>query len=250
MVWLGTPCSIWSIARRGVRDLAAAAEKDRIGVSLALFSVQVIDACLRHSVYFVIENPLTSRLWQFPPLLSALQHPAVQLVDYDSCAYGAAARKPGRLGGTLPGLERLGRRCRGDHVHEVLAGSTKAWDSFKKRFVWRRRTEVAGIYTAAFCRAVAKLVAAAASSAGARVGVPRAIAAAGRKDLHAQLLGVLREHERAAGGRGASPSCIFDDEEDVPAIWLQHAGALWRRHAAGRRAERAERKAPRPAVLH
>ena len=58
----------------------------------------------------------------------------------------AAGRDP-------PGPGGLGRRCRGDHDHVVLAGSCKAWDAFKGKLVWRRRTEVAGIYTDAFCRA-------------------------------------------------------------------------------------------------
>ena len=36
-VHLGTPCTIWSQARRGIRDFVKAREKERIGIELAIF---------------------------------------------------------------------------------------------------------------------------------------------------------------------------------------------------------------------
>ena len=42
-VHLGTPCTIWSRARRGIRNWARAEQKERIGLQLALFFARVIE---------------------------------------------------------------------------------------------------------------------------------------------------------------------------------------------------------------
>ena len=68
-VWLGTPCSAFSIARRGVQNLEAAREKDLLGAQHAWFSSEVIRNCLKSNVAFVLENPFTSRLWGFEPVM-------------------------------------------------------------------------------------------------------------------------------------------------------------------------------------
>ena len=36
-VHLGTPCTIWSQARRGIRDLVKARDEERVGIELAIF---------------------------------------------------------------------------------------------------------------------------------------------------------------------------------------------------------------------
>lgn len=71
-VHLGTPCTIWSRARRGVKDSPATFAKEAAGVELALFSAEVIIACDKFQVPYAIENPASSRLFSFIPLVIRL----------------------------------------------------------------------------------------------------------------------------------------------------------------------------------
>ena len=61
-VHLAVPCSIWSVARKGITNFARAAGKELASLDLAIFSVSVVRACLRAGIYFSLENPLSSKL--------------------------------------------------------------------------------------------------------------------------------------------------------------------------------------------
>eukprot|EP00959_Pyramimonas_sp_CCMP1952_P063139 1319538-Pyramimonas_sp.AAC.1 len=63
----GTPCCVWSRARHGIANYEKAACKERVGVALALFSCRVAYECSRNGVFWSIENPRSSRLWDFDP---------------------------------------------------------------------------------------------------------------------------------------------------------------------------------------
>lgn len=166
-VWLGTPCSVWCIARKGVRDVARAEAKDRLGVTFAMFSAKIIKACLAHDVVFVLENPASSKLWKFAPMREALEDPQVRTVNFHACAYGAKSMKPTILAGTLPGLPTLARTCPGrspTHTHDSLTGSVKAIFHGVQKIV--NKTVLAGAYADELCLAVSRLISLEASARG------------------------------------------------------------------------------------
>ena len=65
-VHLGTACSVWSIARKGVKNIPKAKAKGRLGVEFALFTTALVRECQRCRVKWSIGNPRISLLWSFP----------------------------------------------------------------------------------------------------------------------------------------------------------------------------------------
>ena len=83
-LWLGTPCTTWSRARRGPPDSAWCAirsskhilgfeglrlrdlEKVRLGNLTAKVSARLIRRCIALHIPCGLENPLTSMFWIFP----------------------------------------------------------------------------------------------------------------------------------------------------------------------------------------
>lgn len=152
-VWLGTPCSSWSLARRGragrpggpLRTLehlggvpaARAHESDRArilgGDRTLAFSADCIASCVRHRVPVAIENPASSRLWHASRLSSLLLHPSADSVVTDMCQHGATYRKRTRVvswhaswpHGWAPTCVSSGRCTRTGAPHEMLRGSTE-----------------------------------------------------------------------------------------------------------------------------
>ena len=100
-VWLGTPCSSWSRARRadgkgpgplrsdtqiyGLPGLSSSDQaKIRLGNSLMRFSASVAEICIDRHIPFCIENPWTSRIWltrQFKSLLKC-SHVSFNYTDF------------------------------------------------------------------------------------------------------------------------------------------------------------------------
>ena len=98
-VWLGTPCTSWSRARKndggpqplrnddsflfGFKDLNPAdAEKVRVGNALLAVSLRIINFCISASIVWTLENPWTSRIWLTPGILALQQltTPSVQMI--------------------------------------------------------------------------------------------------------------------------------------------------------------------------
>ena len=174
-VWLGTPCSVWCIARRGVCNQTKAEAKDRLGILFAMFSVEVIETCLEHGIVFALENPATSRLWCFPPMTRALSDSRVKQVTFHACRFGAASKKPTMIAGTLPGLCELGKLCHGTstkHMHVKLSGTVTA--TFRGKTASVPKTVLAGAYTPELCAEISRLVVQAADTQR----IPRLVEAA------------------------------------------------------------------------
>ena len=105
-IWLGTPCTTWSIARRtgwgatalrsarhpmGVPGLDAFnAAKLQIGNATYAFTCAVIRLCIQQQVPCVLENPLTSRMWSAPALSKLTKVAVCSQIRLDQCQFGAA----------------------------------------------------------------------------------------------------------------------------------------------------------------
>ena len=162
-VWLGTPCTSWSRARRGPpssnwcsirssehvlglphlrpNDLAAVASGNRT----AKASGEILRACIRHQVPCALENPSTSMLW-LAPWIEPLRHrPGFRELVVGFCQYGARWRKATRIW-TWHCIERpsLCRRCCGrrgvcsttGQPHIVLTGTDPV-----SKVLWTRRAQ-------------------------------------------------------------------------------------------------------------
>ena len=64
-VHLGVPCTVWSIARRGITDWIKARQKEEVSIALTMFTIEVYRECVRCGVPVSIENPLSSKNWGF-----------------------------------------------------------------------------------------------------------------------------------------------------------------------------------------
>ena len=167
-VWLGTPCTTWTQAlRRPLRTrtrpmgrahlLPHEAAKVRVGNRTFHLSCDVIELCLELRLPVFIENPAGSLMWKARRLRRLLQHPACQLLTFDSCQYGAPWRKRTTVAAwNAVDLSRLRRRCTGrrgvcsrsNRPHVILTGHTDG----------THLTAQAAAYPPLFCREVVKLI--------------------------------------------------------------------------------------------
>ena len=115
------------------------------------------DRCMVVSGFSTLENPPPSEVpehisaWHMPEMVDLLDGiPEFKCAHYHTCAFeedipmGERHYKPGTIGGTLPGIEGLARRCNcGGRPHEPIVGKEKSAKS--------------AAYPDVFCREYAKL---------------------------------------------------------------------------------------------
>ena len=109
-IWLATPCSTWSRARRGPRDSAWGPLRDLVitgnpglspkdqakveaGNRTAQATAYIINLAIALKVPTALENPASSRLWEAPCLRRALSHRSCSTVVVTMCSFGARWRK-------------------------------------------------------------------------------------------------------------------------------------------------------------
>ena len=134
-VWLGTPCTSWSRARKndggpqplrnddsclfGFENLGPAdAEKVRVGNALLAVSLRLIEFCISARIIWTLENPWTSRIWLTPGILALqqLNTPFVQMIRVDYCQYHMPWRKStALLSGGFPALHNVSKVCQTKH---------------------------------------------------------------------------------------------------------------------------------------
>ena len=168
-VWLGTPCSSWSTARRGYPGapggplrlkgkhiwghplaLRRAADRRRIklGNSTAKCTAKVIEAAVEHKVPVALENGNSSRLWHCPPIAAICLHPSAKKTVTDMCQHGTPWRKRTRVQtwGCVPS-KALRQQCLGGgsvctvsgRSHLVLEGKRRGvyLSACASRYPWR-----------------------------------------------------------------------------------------------------------------
>ena len=175
-VHLGCPCRAWSIARRGITNETKAREIDELCLQFALFSAEVIRACQGAGVFWSLENPSTSKLFEFGPIRDLYAMRGVFEARFDACQYNGLSKKPTTLLTNCRSLFRLQKFCPGvgpKHQHEPLQGSKPILCADGRRR-WLPRTKIAGAYTHSLCRAWSLTIARAAppTSRKCRTGIP------------------------------------------------------------------------------
>ena len=170
-VWhFGLPCASFSILqhsnggtrRKNLPEGDGSLERERLGNELLRRTLILISILEANGNRWTLENPSSSYVWLMPAFQKWLISQKCKSVVFDQCSYGlkllgtdgkyGPCKKSTRLVGTLEGLPQLECRCSCtcDHVHAVGGIKTKQG--------WKRRSELAGHYPSALCRAYANIV--------------------------------------------------------------------------------------------
>ena len=156
-VHLGTPCPIWSRARHGVRNTLRNLAREAEGVELALFTCEVILARNKNRIPWALENPKSSRLFTFEPLVKAMHTGPLFEVNFDMCSYGEQYKKDTKIFTSASCLRALERHCC-HRRHSVWLKGQQRVEFPGGKFVYKNRTSLAGAYPDSFCRLYAKLL--------------------------------------------------------------------------------------------
>eukprot|EP00435_Cladocopium_sp_Y103_P009898 s3109_g2.t1 len=156
-IHLGTPCTIWSRARHGVKESLKTRCKEEDGLEMALFSAKVIAMCHKHRIPFALENPGSSKLFQFEPVLRALQGGRHWYVNFDMCQYGEPWKKNTTIVTSHEPLCELERKCNhGKHAVWLKGQVQVKKPDGTARYV--NRTALAGAYPAKLVEAYAGIL--------------------------------------------------------------------------------------------
>ena len=174
-VWMGTPCTSWSRARRGppgsgwcairsndhllgLPNLTPADQiRIRLGNATARSSSRLIRFCIRANCPIYLENPAASMLWICPYIKPLLDKPGCHHVNTDYCQFGKPWRKRTKIASwNTHELDFIERHCTGkqglcsrtQEPHIVLTGTDRSSGR-----LW---TQVAEPYPRAFCTLTAR----------------------------------------------------------------------------------------------
>ncbi|CAE7187344.1 unnamed protein product [Symbiodinium necroappetens] len=121
-----------------------------------IFSMIRNRECLAAGVRFSLENPQTSRLWEFGPIRDIFLNKHACFFTFHMCAWGTPYKKPTSILTDLRSLNSLVKRCPGDHVHQRLRGSLMSFVNGKLHSC--NRTAAAGAYPELLCTTWAQLL--------------------------------------------------------------------------------------------
>ena len=153
-VHLGTPCTCFSIAR----SREASGKKYKDAMRCVHFTAEIIRLCVVHGVYFSLENPKTSKMFQIGCIRKALRQADAEFVEYHCCRYGCPYKKPTILATNCLALVPLGKQCScGKRGHEHLRGRVRLLQADGK-FRWFWKTSLAGEYPGELCHYWASLL--------------------------------------------------------------------------------------------
>ena len=145
-IWLGTPCSSFSLARRGrggapggplrlkgkyilghPRAMKRPRDKKKIvlGNKCAESTGSYALAAHNANIPWCLENPNGSRLWHHPAIARLLSLPGVERRVCHMCAYGAAFMKPTAVLMGHCSSAGLEKKCPGCSEHLILQGSNR-----------------------------------------------------------------------------------------------------------------------------
>ena len=91
---LGTPRTVFAQARRNIQNICRARERERVGCELALFAAGLRRNAHSKNIFWCIENPSSSRLWEFWAIKDLKMLDNVFEVRFPMCKYGMPYKKP------------------------------------------------------------------------------------------------------------------------------------------------------------
>ena len=150
---MGTPCTVFSRARRGIKNFTKARFNERIGCELAFFSCELARLCSKLDVKWSIENPQSSRIWSLDCIQDLFGLPDAVVIDFPMCVYGQPFKKPTRLLSNCSSLVSLAATCPHHKHAEVLKGRT-----WSPTYGWTNKTTLAGAYPPSLCNKWARVI--------------------------------------------------------------------------------------------
>ena len=148
-VHIGVPCTVFSRARHAIRNVESAREKERLGIEFLLFSLELIETCVRYGVVWSLENPRSSRIFEFPLMSRLMASSSTFRCDVDFCMYGEAFKKPTTIISSSERISILARQCCHRKHAVVLRGSEQIVVDGKCKTV--PKTQRAGAYPFELC---------------------------------------------------------------------------------------------------
>ena len=118
VLWLGTPCSTWVWMSRHSTgrnlDIMGNTDSAYICAQNALISrvCYILVLCMKRGVYWIIEQPESSIMWNHPMMAKVLKRfgHLISTVNPEMGAWSLETPKPSILKGTAPYFSKLGRR--------------------------------------------------------------------------------------------------------------------------------------------
>ncbi|CAE7328496.1 unnamed protein product [Symbiodinium sp. CCMP2592] len=113
LIWFGIPCSTWIFMSRGscrrtwFVPQGMGSARCRNGNRLCRRMCYLLRYAVAKKLYFVIENPTSTLLWQYGPLRKLLRKIGVMKVSLHLGSYGAFSPKAVTLVGNWPCLREL-----------------------------------------------------------------------------------------------------------------------------------------------
>lgn len=153
-VHIGVPCTVFSRARHAIRNVQSAREKERLGIEFLLFSLELVETCIRYKVVWSLENPRSSRIFEFPLMTRLVASPSTFRCDVDFCMYGEAFKKPTTIISSSKCICNLAKSCCHRKHAVVLRGSEQVVVNGKSKSV--PMTQRAGAYPFKLCDAWAQ----------------------------------------------------------------------------------------------
>ena len=157
-VHLGTPCTVFSRARHNITNHVRARERERVGCELAFFTCEVARLAHSRGIFWSIENPTSSRLWDFPSVQELCGIPGVFFVHFVMCSYGDACKRPTSVLTNCQALKGLESDCvHSRHLH-CGAGGNRIESPCDQRANFYNRTARTGAYPPRLCDVWASLI--------------------------------------------------------------------------------------------
>ena len=155
-VHIGTPCTVFSRARRNICNHQRARQRELVGCELAFFTAELCRLASSLGIMWSIENPRSSRLWDFTAIKDLCLIEGVHFVEFPMCQYGQPYKKSTALLTNCKLLDGLAGFCNHKKHDQVLRGRVRCQQDGVTK--WLNHTVLAGAYPVSLCRRWAAVV--------------------------------------------------------------------------------------------
>ena len=232
---LGTPCTVFSQARHNIQNSCRARERERVGCELAFFTAELCRNAHSKNIFWCIENPSSSRLWEFWAIKELKLLDNVFEVRFPMCKFGMPYKKPTTLLTNCPLLKKLAAECHHKRHAEQLRGRTMCKDG--SHTLWLNKTQNAAVYPPELCRQWCQAIKAVLENASDKYSADAA-----------EITWALETAQRKQGFRLQFPQCAACEVKHPGILETIAFGQHSKAEMAARRASRLKQQYQRKAM--